>query len=703
MDTGSSVSKGCFAYKGKKKRVNPADFFRACEYPSSCKPRESKCNETWEAIDQEIQILRSDLNSKIFDDLLAFTCTCHSNFNLNGGPSDSLVTEIPTAALVTGVNTPDHGVMFSTLVELLHERVSPLVAILKSKDCNKVKNVLTKALGQLLQSPELFSEDEDESVTNTKNLPCTLSTLVSWYRHKYKPKQHHSPTKKRKSVAEYQTYPPVIVVFQDIESWIPHVLQDFITICSNYIQQLPMVFVFGIATSVAAVHRLLPNAVSSMLCMEKFQAPPSTEYLTLVINQIIMTPKYPFKLGHRVFQLLLDIFLYHDFSVLNFIKGLQFCILDHFFSFPCSRIFCHRDDLLSTIKGLNHLEVESVRMTPSFMRYVEGCQPQQQIDLLEDDNYTKKEIEKLLRDIYKYHDVLFPVLRCLHCMVAKLPRHPLGKQLREVYSLTLGSFICDSEPYKESIELLKMMSKDDLTELMKSSIEVIGSDVPSDISAVTEKLQALLQRFDVLHELPEEEETENTDESSLQLEKTDLHNLRKKLMEAGKKTKKLSPYEKLRQEVVEYYDEIFRRYLRSPKSFPLHEVFYYDSAADVKHHLNSSPRSAVQTALANPHTYLQCGCCDEESGVISPSMPDLCIVYKLHLECTQLINLFDWLQAFITVVTPDDEDEAKKTTTGDKVLQARFIRAVSELQFLGFIKPTKRKTDHVARLTWGGC
>lgn len=34
---------------------------------------------------------------------------------------------------------------------------------------------------------------------------------------------------------------------------------------------------------------------------------------------------------------------------------------------------------------------------------------------------------------------------------------------------------------------------------------------------------------------------------------------------------------------------------------------------------------------------------------------------------------------------------------------ARFIRAVSELEFLGFIKSTRQKTDHVARLTWGGC
>lgn len=36
-------------------------------------------------------------------------------------------------------------------------------------------------------------------------------------------------------------------------------------------------------------------------------------------------------------------------------------------------------------------------------------------------------------------------------------------------------------------------------------------------------------------------------------------------------------------------------------------------------------------------------------------------------------------------------------------LRARFFQAVSQLQFLGFVKPTKRKTDHVARLTWGGC
>lgn len=707
MDTGSSVSKGCFVYKGKKRNVNPADYFKACEYPSSWKPRQSVCDETWEEIDQEIQILRSDLNSKIFDDLLTFTNTCQKNFCFDDdqGHKVSFVTEIPTAALVTGVNTPDHGVMFSTLVELLHERVTPLVANLKSKDCNRVKNVLTKTLGQLLKNPELFANDEEETITNTKNIPCTLSTLSSWYMSKYKQKQSHSPTKKRKSTStSHHTYPPIVIVFEDLESWIPQVLQDFISICSNYIHQIPIVFVFGIATSVAAVHRLLPNTVSSLLCMEKFQAPPSTEYLTLVINQIIMTSRFPFKLGSKVFQLLLDIFLYHDFSVLNFVKGLQYCILDHFFSFPCSQIFCHQEDLHPTVKGLSHTDVESIRMIPSFMRYVEGCPPQQQIDLLEDDEYTKKKIKGLISKIYKYHELFFPVLKCLHILVAKLPKHPLGKQLREVYAITLASFVCETESYKVAFELLKMMSRDDLTELINTIIKEVEPTLHFGLQDIPKDLGNFLQRFDTLHEIVEEEEEENTTESALHLEKTDLHSLRKRLMEAGKKTKKLSPYEKLRMEVIDYFDSVFRKFLLCPKSLPLHEVFYYDSAADVKRHLNSSPRSAVQTALASPHHYLHCKCCEMDSGILSPSMPDICIVYKLHLECTLLINLFDWLQAFVTVVTSDEEeeDDGKKRAV-DKVLQARFIRAVSELQFLGFIKPTKRKTDHVARLTWGGC
>lgn len=42
-------------------------------------------------------------------------------------------------------------------------------------------------------------------------------------------------------------------------------------------------------------------------------------------------------------------------------------------------------------------------------------------------------------------------------------------------------------------------------------------------------------------------------------------------------------------------------------------------------------------------------------------MPDISIIYKLHLEYGKMINLYDWLQAFLSIVDPiTDEDETKE-------------------------------------------
>ncbi|XP_010149587.1 PREDICTED: origin recognition complex subunit 3-like, partial [Eurypyga helias] len=94
-----------------------------------------------------------------------------------------------------------------------------------------------------------------------------------------------------------------------------------------------------------------------------------------------------------------------------------------------------------------------------------------------------------------------------------------------------------------------------------------------------------------------------------------------------------------------------------------------------------------------------------DGGSISNKAPDICIVYKLHLECGRLINLVDWLEAFATVVSAAEgpNTDAASSDQVDDIIHARFIRAVSELELLGFVKPSKQKTDHVARLTWGGC
>ena len=49
----------------------------------------------------------------------------------------------------------------------------------------------------------------------------------------------------------------------------------------------------------------------------------------------------------------------------------------------------------------------------------------------------------------------------------------------------------------------------------------------------------------------------------------------------------------------------------------------------------------------------------------------------------------------------EENEEALRPEDVPLAVQARFARAVTELQFLGLVKPTKRKLDHAQRLTWG--
>ncbi|KAJ2841980.1 Origin recognition complex subunit 3, partial [Coemansia brasiliensis] len=151
--------------------------------------------------------------------------------------------------------------------------------------------------------------------------------------------------------------------------------------------------------------------------------------------------------------------------------------------------------------------------------------------------------------------------------------------------------------------------------------------------------------------------------------------------------------------------------LRSYHDVPLNEVFYYRHSFLLDATFSAQPRAAVQTALGRSHYYINCNCCsetplvssgdvhnsDDEDHRVLPTMHDTSIAYRLHQECGRLINLYDWHSAFSSVI----EREPSRAAPSQAEIQARFMRSVEEMRFLGFIKSTQRKTDHVVRLTWG--
>ncbi|KAF9207972.1 Origin recognition complex subunit 3 [Podila verticillata] len=190
----------------------------------------------------------------------------------------------------------------------------------------------------------------------------------------------------------------------------------------------------------------------------------------------------------------------------------------------------------------------------------------------------------------------------------------------------------------------------------------------------------------------------------------------------------LGAYTLLVKEIDETLARLFKTYLACHTKLPLYEIFYYSQVTIQQKAFLPQPRASVQTALGQPEQYLNCNCCHPPQGahttsladMVLPTQHDTCILYKLYVECGRMINMYDWFSAFGMILERGLESTSPKEVKrpskkkgrqqepdferqgglDQKEVQARFISGVAELQFMGFIKPTNRKTDHVQRLTW---
>lgn len=126
----------------------------------------------------------------------------------------------------------------------------------------------------------------------------------------------------------------------------------------------------------------------------------------------------------------------------------------------------------------------------------------------------------------------------------------------------------------------------------------------------------------------------------------------------AKKPKTTNAFTQAVNDTLEFLrDEVFAVHLLPFKAGPpLLELFVFSDLAAIRSHIMGAPRAALHTALHNPQTYLQCDCCVIDNATqITSTLPDLSIVYKLHLESGHMINLFDWMQAFRSIVDNDND------------------------------------------------
>ncbi|CAD7011330.1 origin recognition complex subunit 3 [Ceratitis capitata] len=743
MDSTISVSKGCFVFKGaaegKKggaiKRKLKDDNATNLQTQISKQPFYSTYTDTWRSLEIHIDQLQSQSYTKTLEDVVQYV----ENECIVGNTDTYDMEEIvPAAALLTGVNQPDHLEQFATLTQRILEKMSASVCMLQSRDCSTLKSAVETMVYNFIECaqerpPQSDLEDEDTEKRERKRLrrtQCNMRQLVHWYRRKYiKPyhnkdneddgvddEEEHSPHAKQRTKRSHA----LVVILPDFECFNTTILQDLILILSAYYAHLPFVLIFGVATSVSAVHNALPYHVTSKvkLCVFKTQTAPVC--LNEILERVILSPKYAFHLSGKAFKFLTHIFLYYDFSIHGFIQGYKYCLMEHFFQGNAYALCSNYTASLNQIKNLSHEDVECIRRLLSFRPYVESINDCKRIiAILTDDNYLKKKLPQLLRDCHIHFMLLRIFLEFLTVLTGDLPKCPLGKQRRELYSFCLSKELRDQPEFKECWQMLSFMSKDEFVSKVSKAISVTEDFLHSEIvdlelaedcmTTVNEKLQALKDLLTkvVMSGMDEKSPTNSTAAPSTpatpeanKQKFTSRQDLKEHLLQMSKQhNKPSSEYaQSVAQTLLYIQNEIIIKYMapltRSP---PLHELFVYSDVSTVRRHIIGAPRAALHMALNNPHYYLQCKCCQlSESNQLLATLPDLSVAYKLHLECGRMINLFDWLQAFRSVV--DDIDNEQEQV--DPQIQARFTRAVAELQFLGYIKMSKRKTDHATRLTW---
>uniref|UniRef100_A0A2K5PS50 Origin recognition complex subunit 3 n=1 Tax=Cebus imitator TaxID=2715852 RepID=A0A2K5PS50_CEBIM len=335
-----------------------------------------------------------------------------------------------------------------------------------------------------------------------------------------------------------------VLILKDMESFATKLLQDFIIISSQYLHEFPLILIFVISCK---------------------------EHLTMVLDKLLLTTQFTFKINEKVLQVLTNIFLYHDFSIRNFIKGLQLSLLEHFYSQDLSVLYYNLPEQAS----------------------------EKQVVLLTNERCLKEETQLLLENLHVYHMNYFLNLRCLHKFTSSLPKHPLGRQIRELCCTCLEKNIWDSEEYASVLQLLRMLAKDERMTILEKRFKVFKSSCAKHLGSTDERIEECLALFQSLDRTKEEEDDSGSQPKVLQ--KPDLYHLQKSLLEMTelRRSKKQTRFEVLR-ENVNFIDCLVREYLLSPETQPLHKAVYFSTAHALPEHSNAAPRIALHTARNNP-------------------------------------------------------------------------------------------------------
>ncbi|XP_023873190.2 origin of replication complex subunit 3 isoform X1 [Quercus suber] len=653
----------------------------------------------WSKMDSTIKDVLRGINTNVFDEIHCWVCESFNTIKSFGTPGIAeatrafpIVTDASSKLLFAGLVLTKNMEFVDDL--LTFEEVG---LCLKSHGCHvanlssldfSAKSGIGGCLRGLLRQFLMSTLDAAD-----------MSILASWYR-----EQENNNS-------------PVVVIIDDMERCCGSVLSEFILMLSEWVVKIPIILLMGVSTTLDAPRNLLPSNVLQRLCPSKFVLGSPAERMDAVVEAVLVKQCSGFSVGHKVAVFLRNYFFNQDGTLISFIRALKIACALHFSMEPQSFILGGLLDEEGQEGEKSGLLPEIIlKNAPQLPLYVRSFNRNQMAE------QNGKSLVHGLSELKALHKCWSIVVLCLYeagnCNKIRLLDLLCEALDPDLYtSKASNNVVLENDcglPITSDLFMRRKYSTSQKGGLISQIIRKVR-----DLPAAT--LYQLLKNWEkITMDVPEIHDKVKELQSEFRFEDGKL---KQNVDDISKRHSSLSPLNRedskaISEKAAALLNSLVGDFFRPIECIPFHEIVCFKSVEKLQSALIGDPRRRIQVDLLEFYKILHCSCCSKSGNILVPSMHDTSVMYTLAQEHGDLINLHDWFQSFKTIVLRPSKKGITKSkqsplpkkrknineseNKSEASIQARFCRAVTELQITGLLRmPSRRRPDCVQRVAFG--
>ncbi|KAF8803363.1 hypothetical protein BYT27DRAFT_7226028 [Phlegmacium glaucopus] len=539
--------------------------------------------------------------------------------------------------------------------------------------------------------------ERDDLVPQVKRKPSTSVTnydinfLIAWY----------------KALGSDADALNLVIVLHDFEQFDPSVMEDVFYICNMHVSQVPIVFVLSLSSPSEHLQITYPRSTLALLRVRNFNVPSGIGILQEILLKVFFNVDFEpaVMIGPVILEYLVDYYTRFNSSTDAILTILQLAHLKHFTSEPLT-ILVHStpwNQVLSRPESFSFLDALATRLTiPS----------SDSTHAMESQDWRSQTLPAIIAEVNRARKSFFAHARNLR----------IGFRIM----MCIQAFL-EKQGYKGLEWSADPRKEGGLCEAM---VNVLRGKLGGDIKRLgtftkmlkPDELQGILEELRTFFEVPSEK---NLDEQEAL---TNIALFQSLLSGDSHDKSNVQMYSDVANRLSEWTKTFLTDKLVLLEDTDLWDIWYTGASPFPAELINPSIRASLLSGLLRPHDYADSPFDDVSTNATSKSLwelPDTSILFKRYLDSGKMINVYDWFESFQTILeTQRTELKARSANDGrtsspskrgkmkqpppetEEALErwkievhARFIRALHELDYLGFIKHTKRKTkaDHVLR------